>query len=288
MANQYPQSFLFRSLYKLFHRKPKANPKNKKRFGLEKRQKFAIGVAGLTLGLFLSEFSFSGYGVIIAFFLALLSEVVLWWGIQIDLEENFSAEVFILPFLYSLSFGLFSFLTPARILIRLTLAILYAVGLYSVFLSENIFAVASVRTIALLSSARIVSLLITLITYFFLTNTIFSLRLLLLPTVLMIGVCTLALTIHAIWTYTLVKSLKQDIFWIGTITLSICELVSLLWFWPTTPTVVALFLASTFYTLVGISHVWLDKRLFRNVIWEYMWVGVITMLVLIAFTQWQG
>src|SRR5690348_11228511 len=116
MVNTKPQSLLFRIIYKLVSRnKPQKGLKTKKReiiFG--KRQKFGVGVVLLSCGLFLAEYALNTYGLLTAFFLAVFSDVILFWAIQQDLQDNFSAQVFILPFFYSLSFGLFSFLTPAR------------------------------------------------------------------------------------------------------------------------------------------------------------------------------
>jgi len=74
--------------------------------------------------------------------------------------------------------------------------------------------------------------------------------------------------------------------WAGVVTLCLVELASVAWFWPSSPTVIALFLAGILYTMVGLSHVWFDKRLFRNVMWEYVWVGVIVFFVLLLFTSW--
>lgn len=285
MASSSP---LFHIIARIFRRRQEVHLKQKKRqFIFDKRQKFAIAVAILSLGLFGASVTFNEYGILMSGLLALFSDLFLYWAIRDDLKENFSPQVFTLPFLYSLSFGLFSFLAPARLLTRLILTTLYAVGLYSVFLSENIFIVASVRTIALLNSARIVSLVISLITFFFLTNTTFSLRLFVFPAVALVMFTTALLTIHAIWTYTLEKSLRKDGLWIGIITLCLFELSGVLWFWPTSPTVLALFLTSIWYVLVGLSHVWLDKRLFRNVMWEYLWVAIIAFLVLVSFTKWQ-
>jgi len=286
MTNSVPQSTLLRFLFRIFSKKSRSSVR-KKYFSIGKRQKFAIGIGVLSFGLFLSEFSLNAYGLLIAFVLSVLSDVVLFWAIKDDLEDNFSFQVFLLPFLYSLSFGVFSFLTPARIITRIILTTLYAVGLYSVFLSENIFTVASIRTIALLNSGRIVSLVISLITYFFLASTTFSLRISIIPTVIILTIVTFFLSVHAMWTYTLEKSIKKDLSWILMQTLCIFELGLILWFWPTTPTVGALFLTSVWYVLVGLSHVWLDKRLFRNVLWEYIWVAVVAFLVLVGFTKWQ-
>jgi hypothetical protein len=69
-------------------------------------------------------------------------------------------------------------------------------------------------------------------------------------------------------------------------TVLLLEAAGALWFWPSSPTVIALFLTGFFYTLVGLSHVWFERRLFKGVLWEYVWVGVVVFFVLNLFTHW--
>ena len=240
----------------------------------------------LSLGLFFAEFQFEKAGVVVAIILGLLTDLILYWAIREDLKENFSIELFILPFFYSLAFTLFYFLLPTRIIIRLVLTSLYAFGLYSLFLSENIFTVGAIRTIALLSGARIVSFVLTLISYFFLTNILFSLHLWIFFTIPLLAIYTYPLVYQALWTYDLQKLIPSIKVWAAVISLCILELGIAVWFWPSSPTVIALSLAGFLYTLVGLSHVWFEKKLFRSVLWEYVWVGVIVVFVLLLFTSW--
>ena len=132
-------------------------------FGIDKRQKFVIGTIVLSLGLFFTEFQFGKSGLYAALILSVATNAFLFWAIYEDFKENKAFSVFILPFFYSLAFGLFYFLTPTVFIAHLVLAVIYAFGLYSLFLSQNIFVVSSIRTITLLSGARIVSFVITLI-----------------------------------------------------------------------------------------------------------------------------
>ena len=148
--------------------------------------------------------------------------------------------------------------------------------------------VASIRTIALLNSARIVTFVISLISYFFLSNIIFSFRMAFLPTIVLFAIFSLAFVYQALWTYTLEKSLFQNKEWVVVLTICLVELGSVLWFWPTAPTVLALFLTASFYIFTGLTHMWFDKRLFRGVFWEYSWVGIFASIILLWFTHWQG
>lgn len=254
---------------------------------IDKRQKFVLGMIVLSIILFLSEFQFGkSSGVVVAVVLALLTNVILYWSIKDDLKDKFSISVFILPFFYTLSFALFYFLIPTRLLFRLILTGLYSFGLYSLFLSENIFTVSSIRTIALLSGARIVSFVVTLVSYFFLTNITFSLHQPIFITLPIVALYTYPLVYQSLWTYNLQGDSLPMKLWAGVVSLCILEVALAVWLWPSSPTIIALFLSGFLYTLVGLSHVWVEKRLFRNVMWEYVWVGAIVLFLLLLFTSW--
>ena len=219
-----------------------------------------------------------------AFLLSFLTDLLVYWAEKKDLQDNLSPQVFILPLLYSLASALFYFLVPARFLTRIAMTLLYALGLYSLLLSENIFIVSSIRTIALLSSARTVSFIVTLLSYFFMADVVFSLHLNIFVTLLFTFAFSFPLVLHSIWSHTLEKDFHTHLEWVSLISATIVETTLVLSFWSATPTIIALFLTSQFYILVGISQVWLDKRLFKGVMWEYIWVAVIVFLVFVTFS----
>lgn len=255
-------------------------------FSIEKRHKFVIGTILLSLGLFFSEYQFGKTGVYIPIILSLFTALILYWAIYRDLRENQTIEAFILPFFYNLSFGLFYFLTPTSFVFRLLLTAIYAFGLYSVFLSQNILSISSIRTITLLSGARIVSFVATLLSYFFLINIIFTLHTNIFIVVLLVFIASFLLIYHSLWTYTLSKITRSLVVWVLILTTCLLEATALLWFWPSSPTFIALFLTGFFYAIVGLSHIWFERRLFKGVLWEYVWVGCIVFFVLILFTPW--
>lgn len=256
------------------------------RFLGNKRQRLIAAVLILSLAIFASEYFLEKSGILIIFFISFLTAFFLFLALYKDLEENFYWQIFILPLFYTLSFGLFYFLVPARFLTRVVMTSLYGVGLYSLFLSMNIFTVSSIRTIALLSSARTVSFALTLLSFFFLSNVVFSLHTNVFFIEILILAFTFPMVLASIWTYTLERSLKANLFWSISLTMLILESSLILWFWPSTPTLISLFLTGIFYTLVGLSQAWFEKRLFKGVILEYFWVSVVAFIVLIFFTVW--
>lgn len=249
-----------------------------------KRQKFFISVLILSIGLFISEYILGGGGIILVFILSFLTSFLLFIALRKDFKENFSPQTLILPFFYSLAIGLFYLLVPARFVTRIGMTFLYALGLYSLFLSENIFTVSAIRTIQLLSGARTVSLVITMLSYFFISNVVFSLHINVFLTLFLVFLYTFPIVAHAVWTYTLEKGIKH-LLWVFCLSICLVEVAAFLWFSLGSPTVIALFLTAMCYVVLGLAHAWLEKRLFRSVILEYFWVTIVAFIILILFTS---
>lgn len=255
-------------------------------FFTNKRQKFILSVLILSVGLFIAEHILGKSGILIVLILSILTSFLLFISLRADLKENFTPQVLILPFFYSLALGLFYLLVPARLLTRVGITFLYALGLYSLFLSENIFTVSSIRTIQLLSGARTVSLILTLLSYFFISNVVFSFHINVFITLFLVYLYTFPIVLQSIWTYTLEKNLFSQVFWVLSITICLVEVSVFLWFDSSSPTVIALFLTAIFYVILGLTHAWFEKRLFRAVIFEYFWLTIISFIFLILFSGW--
>lgn len=254
---------------------------------LNKRQKFVVVVLFLSAGVFLTEY-FSGAKVLIAaVILATLTDVFLLLILRKDIKDTFFWPILILPFLFTLAFPFFYTLVPTRLLSRLIITLLYMFGLYSMFLTQNIFAVSGIRTINLLRSARIVAFVLTLLVYYFLVNFIFSLRMPVLLTPLVIFPLSFLMNIQSLWTYSLDKSQAKEIsIFSFFISFGIMQLTYALVMWPVNASVYSLFLTGIFYTYSGLCHAWLERRLFKGILWEYVWVGFISVLFLVIFSKW--
>lgn len=252
-----------------------------------KRQKFVVAVLLLSVGVFMSEY-FSGLKLALsAVGLAIATDLMLLFILRKDIKGSFFGPILVLPFFFSLAFPFFYTLVPERLLSRLIITVIYAFGLYSLFLTQNIFAVSGIRTINLLRSARIVAFVITLLVFYFLVNFIFSLRFPVLLTPLVIFPISFFMNIQSLWTYTLDTSqVKSIALFSGIIALCILQLSYVLILWPVNASVYSLFLTGVFYTYSGLCHAWLERRLFKGILWEYVWVGFISVLFLVIFSKW--
>lgn len=254
---------------------------------LNKRQKFVGIVVLLSLGLFLSEIFTGNILIFSALILSIATNVCLFFVLKQDIKGTFYYPIFILPFLYTFAFSLFYSIIPARFLTRLMLTGIYGFGMYSLFLTQNIFAVSGIRTINLLRSARIVSFVLTLVILFFLVNISFSLRLPLFILPSLIFIIVFFLHFQSIWVYTfdkefLSESLLSSLF----VAFAIMQLSIILTIWPVSASIYSIFLTGIFYTYSGLLHAWIEKRLFKGILWEYVWVGFLSMLILLLFSKW--
>ncbi len=260
-------------------------------FNFDKRQKFVVSVLILSAGFFITEFQFSAFGLFICLGLSILSVLFFFWSVRGDIpykQDRAGYSIFILPFFFTLAFGFFYLLVPARLIARISLSLVYGVGLYSLYLCQNIFIVGSARTIQLLSGARIVSFVLTLISFFFLTNSLLTLHVSVLIVLPILSLYTFLLSFQSLWTYAMQSQIETQflLLWTTVATFCVVETASLLWFWPSNPTIIALFLTGFFYTIIGASDLCFTRRLFRGVLWEYVWVSVIVFFILILTTQW--
>lgn len=256
---------------------------------LSKREKFVLSVVLLSISLFFSEFTTGITVISLGFLLSLLTVVFLYFILRDDVsKKSHFLPILILPFFFTLSFSLFYSLIPARLLTRVMLTGVYAFGAYSLFLTENIFAISSLRTINLLRSARIVSFVITIFVLFFLFNIIFSLRLPLYITPFLVAGISFLMSAQFLWSYSDSREAGgRDVYTFSFgIALMMGQLAFVLSLWPVTAAIYAIFLTGIFYTYSGLSNAWLERRLFKGILWEYIWVGALSILFLLVFSKW--
>ena len=256
-------------------------------FGLTKRARFVLFVILLSIGIFGSTYFVGLNLLIISLVLSISGVVLLYLALRSDIRGTFYYPIIILPFLFIASFSLFYPLIPARVLTRIVLTALFAFGLYSLFLTQNIFAVSAVRTINLLRSARIVSFVLTIVTLFLLTNIIFSLRLPFFITPTVITLLTFLLNFQSLWVYSLSKEFVRESLKLSLlIALVEGELALVLNLWPVDAAIYSIFITGIFYAYSGLAHAWTEKRLFKGVLWEYIWVAFLAIIILIFFSNW--
>lgn len=254
---------------------------------MTKRRKFVFASILLSLGLLavqLVKLEFRYQAIAGLSFLSLLFSA---WVLYKDLSGIEWLTVLTLPVCYTAGSGLFYFLLPERWLTRFVVASLYGFGVYALLLTENIYSVAAIRTIQLLRAAQTVGFLLTLITSFFLFDTIFSLKLQFWANFLLVFLAAFLLILQSCWSVKVEERITSKVFlYTLFISLILAETALFLSFWPVTVATGSIFLTTTLYVLLGIAQEHFKERLFEKTLKEYLWVGVAVFLVTFLITSW--
>lgn len=273
-------------------------PKKKKRFerviphwdlldSLSKRQKFALQTLILSGGLLLTQLVWEDYRFYMVGLLAVASYILTAWSLAEDIRGAEWLLLFILPVVFTASVSLFYYLLPARWIIRLTIATVFAIGTYAYLLVENIYNVAAERSIQLLRAAQSIGLLITLIVMFLLTSIVFSFRMSFWANMLILSPFAGLLSLQSIWSVNLESKLTNEVISYSVIIgILVGELAMAISFWPIQISTVSLLVASGFYAMVGILQQKIQDRLFVNTVREYIFAFIFTFLVAFVTTAW--
>lgn len=254
---------------------------------MTKRQKMVVTALLLTLGLLgvqsiEIDSRYQAIGL-----LAGLSYGLSAWALVEDLKGVEWLTVLILPVMYPVSVALFYFLLPERILTRVLLMGLFAIGIYALLLTENIFNVAAIRTIQLLRAAHAVGFLLTLVVAFFLWDTIFSFKLAGWWNALLLMLTSWPLVLQALWSVNLEEQLTKRVMnYSLALSWGLGCLALMISFWPVTITMASLFLVTALYVGLGLVQHAFSGRLFKKTVEEYVWVGAAVLVITFLMAQW--
>lgn len=258
-------------------------------YTISKRQEFVIITLILTVGLMVTQVvpGELRYPLVLTFSVA--TYFLCAFGLREELRGTEWLTLLTLPTLFTSAVLLFYFLLPVRWLTRLPVAALYAVGMYALILTENIYNVAAERSIALLRAAHTVGFLLTLITYFLLVSTILSFRMSAGLNALTVGMVTLMLAVQSLWSVTLEPRVSRRV-WQVSISLAVvlAELAWIFGFWPVRQALIALFLTTSLYCCVGMAQQYLEAKLYKKTAIEFGSVAIIVFVILLVATRWRG
>lgn len=270
---------------------PRARDINTKKSVLTKRRKFVLVAISMSVMLYVVQTLpvESRYMAILG--LALLSYLLSSWSLIKELRGVAWIADMIIPVLYPISVALFYFLLPQSALTRGVILLLFAISMYGLLLTANIFAVASIRTIQLLRAARTVGFLLSVLTSAFLFHVIFSFN---LPIYAVGGLtCLISLLIfmQGIWSYSLGEKITKEEWkpiFVGSAIVS-QSAVALCFFLIDAP-LASIVLAMMVYVLLGIFQNNVEKRLFARTAQEYLGFALIVIIVAIysALSRWSS
>ncbi len=257
------------------------------RFIISKRQTLVFFSILMTAGLTVSLLSEGRSVYSLSLLLGVFASLITVWVLRTDLAGIKYFALPILPFFFTIAMALFFQLLPGRWLVRLPFMAVYGVSIYLIFLNQNIYNIAAIRTIALLRAAHSVGLLFTLISVFIISNVTFSLRFnFVLLTALLTVICGLMI-FQTLWSFELEDLLTKRLLKMTLVfSLIIAQVVLALAFWPAEPTVSAIVVTTAIYVLLGLSQAYYADRLFRRTALEYLSLGGGVFLLLFLTTSW--
>lgn len=257
------------------------------RFAVSKRQMLVLFSGLMTVGLTVSLLSEGRSVYLLSFLLAVAASLITVWVLRKDLAGIKYFVLPILPFFFTFAMALFFQLLPGRWLMRLPFMAVYGVSIYLIFLNQNIYNIAAIRTIALLRAAHSVGLLFTLISVFIISNVTFSLRFnFVLLTALLSVICGL-MVFQTLWSFELEDLLTKRLLKMTLVlSLIIGQVVLALAFWPAEPTVSAIAVTTAIYVMLGLSQAYYAERLFRRTAVEYLSLGGGVFVLLFLTTNW--
>ena len=256
---------------------------------LPKRQQFVLATISLSAGLLLTQLVSLDLRYPLVFVLAIAAYGLSAFVLRDDLHSIEWLTLLALPTLFTAAVAMFYFLLPVRWLTRLPVAVLYGVGMYALLLTENIYSVAAERTIALLRAAHSVGFLLTLLTYFLLTQTVLAFRFYPVINAILIGLVSFVLVLQSLWAMELTSRVSRRVRDISiAVTLFLINVVWIFSFFPTTGTIKALLFTTLFYSSVGIAQQYLVEKLYKKTLIDFTLVVVIVFCIALIATNWRG
>ena len=218
---------------------------------------------------------------------------IYWFGLGIILEESVYNKLVpvLLPLMLFIGFGLFSALLPFTWITGPVLSLAFGALCYTIFLVENIFFVAiGYKTVPLYRAAYTVSLMVVLLTAFFVFDSILSFKAHFLINTLAVFLASTVLFLYQFWAIAIELADdgkdKKKLFYVGVPALVVAELALIFSFWPVGIFKGSVYLVSAIYVISGLLQADIRDRLFRRTWRGLAWVGAAVFLAVIVMTKW--
>lgn len=254
---------------------------------IHKRHRFIISAVLSTFMVLLTTFlSFEE----IKFFLPILCLAVYFLTYFSLLEKINKSEwffLFILPIYFTFSFVLFYFLLPARWLTRLPFAFIYAVSIYAILLASNIFNVVIEKNLQLFRAAFSVNYLFITISSYLSFSLLLSFKNSFITNFFGVVFLTFPLAYQFIWAIQPKEVFSKNMLsYAFIVSILVGEIGLFFSFIPIRTNIFALLLTTSLYSLLGIFQSYLEGRLFKERIREFVFVFIFVFLISLLSANW--
>ena len=252
-----------------------------------KRQRTVVATLLLTMGMLIATFLDYQDALIYLPFYLLYSYILIYLAILENINKWEKILLFLAPLVFELSIFLFYFFVPARWLTRIPFLVIFAICIYALLLSQNIFNVGVEKSIALVRAAFNINFLLMTITSMIANIIILNLDLPIWLYIIAIGVVHFPILWQFIWSVAPSEEFKKwDVKYAFIVCVILSELMMILIFIPLQRQVMALVITSVFYSLSGLLQAYLQERLFKERVREFVGVLVIVSIMALFSARW--
>lgn len=254
---------------------------------IEKRFRFVLSTLILSgIMLFSTFFFFDAAWIFIP--LLVISVILLtYFSILEDIDKNEWLMLFMMPILFTVALYIFYYLFPVRWLTRIPFISIYAISIYAILLTSNIFNVGVEKNLQLYRAAFSVNYFYQTLIVFLFFNILLSLKENFWVNMLGAGIITFPLALQFFWSRKLDHFFERDVVMFSVLLTIIMAQIALIFsFVPFTTTIFSLLLTAAYYGLAGICFSFLDLRLFKETVREYFIVLGFVLLIAILTLNW--
>ncbi|MEI8067732.1 MAG: hypothetical protein WCG91_02130 [Candidatus Shapirobacteria bacterium] len=261
---------------------------------MSKRIKYLISsiLSAIGFWFFLSlPYESHYYGLLVG---VVLTTFCFWFGLGIIFENDIYTRIMsiTLPVGFFIGFGLFAALLPSSLITSLITSLLFGVVIYVIFLVENVFLVAiGSRTPPLYRAAYTVSLMMLLLTAFFLFNSLFSFKFYYWLNTILVFVISLIVFLYHFYAVTIELpddgKQKNIVNHVLIPSVLMAELGLVFSFWPVGIFKGSIYLVTIIYILSGLLQADLRERLFKRTWLTFVWIGVAIFFGILLNTSWR-
>lgn len=254
---------------------------------IEKRFRFVISAGVMSLIMLLSTFFLFDKVIFFLPVFVVFGYLLTYFSLIEGIERIEWFTLFLMPIILTVSFYLFYFLFPVRWLTRLPFMVLYGISIYAALLCSNIFNVGVEKSLQLYRAAFSINFFYQAVVIFLFSNALFSFKPNFLVNSLIVFLIGLLLAFQIIWSVKLdLKVEKKTVLYALLVGLFLGELALIGSFVPLKSTILALFLASSYYSLSGLIYSYIDQRLFNETVREYLSVWIIVLVLTLLSIGW--
>lgn len=254
---------------------------------IEKRIRILIATAVITAIMFVSTFLLFDSSIYVLPILLLITIFATYFSLLEGIERIEWFTLFIMPVFTVLALYFFYFLLPVRWLTRLPFLIFFGISVYANLLVSNIFNVGVEKSLQLYRAAFTVNYFYQTLLLFIISNLIFSLKLSFFENGLLIFGIVGVSAIQLLWSIKLDPFIEKRVVRYGLlIGWVIAQTSVVISFVPLQSTISALVISSGYYVIGGLVYMYLDSRLFKETIREYLFVLIFILLVTFLSISW--